>query len=246
LTNLTGSGMRRGTAVLVLTMLLLTACGVPRDTGTTLADVRGGVLRVGVTENPPWVTVPDEGSPTGAEITLVTRLAQRLGARVEWHPGSESELMAAVKDRVLDLVVGGLTADAPWTKEASLTKPYVTLRTVVAAPAGVRVPDDLTGQRVAVQAGTADVAALSSEGASVVAVDEVTGKEGLPVVVGEWRLAELRLTPSNHELGAGDHVWALPPGENAWLAEAEDFLLELAHADVVRLLADAERAEAAR
>ena len=58
--------------------------------------------------------------------------------------------MAAVKDRVLDLVVGGLGADAPWTKKASLTKPYLTMRTLVAATAGVSVPGDLTGQRVAV------------------------------------------------------------------------------------------------
>lgn len=238
--------MRRGITVVAVVMLLLSACGVPRDVGTTLADVRGGVLRVGVTENPPWVTVPDNGPPAGAEVDLVTRLAQELGARVEWYPGSESELMAAVKDRVLDLAVGGLAADAPWTAEASLTKPYVTMRTLVAAPAGVPVPDDLTGQRVTVPGGTADVAALAGEGASVVAVDEVTGEEDTPVVVGEWRLAELGLTPSEHELGSTDHVWALPPGENAWQAEVENFLLGLSHDDVVRLLGDAERAEAGR
>ncbi len=227
-------------------LLVATACGLPRDTGTTLADVRGGVLRVGVTDNPPWVAVAGDEQPAGAEAVLVTRLAERLGARVEWYPGSESELMAAVKDRVLDLVVGGLTADAPWTKEASLTKPYVTMRTLVAAPAGVRVPGDLTGQRVAVTGGTAEVAALTSEGADVVAVPEVTGDEGLPVVVGEWRLTELGLTASRHELGAADHVWALPPGENGWQAEVERFLLGLSHAEVVRLLVAAERAEAGR
>jgi hypothetical protein len=54
------------------------------------------------------------------------------------------------------------------------------------------------------------------------------------------------LTPSQHELATTDHVWALPPGENAWQAEVEQFLLQLSHADVVHLLAEAERAEAAR
>lgn len=238
--------MRRGVAVLALVMLVLSACTWPRDVGTTLADVRDGVLRVGVTEHPPWVSVPDEGPPSGAEVRLVGQLAARLHAQVEWYPGTESELMAAVKDRVLDLVVGGLDAKAPWTKEASLTRPYVTMRTIVAAPAGTTVPDDLTGVRVAVRAGTADVAALTSEGAAVVAVPEITGKEHLPVVVGEWRLAELRLTPSPHELSATDHVWAVPPGENAWQAEVERFLLSLSHSAVVGLLADAEQAEAVR
>lgn len=241
-----GERMRRGSAVLFLVMLLAAACGLPRDTSSTLADVRGGVLKVGVTENPPWVTVPDNGPPSGAEVELVARLAADLGARVEWYPGTESSLMAALKDRVLDVVVGGLDAKAPWTKEASLTRPYVTMRTLVAAPAGTRVPDDLTGQRVAVQAGTADIAALTSEGATVVAVDKVTGAEGVPVVAGEWRLAELGLVASRHELGTSDHVWAVPPGENAWQSEVERFLLNLSHADVVGLLVEAERAEAAR
>jgi ABC-type amino acid transport substrate-binding protein len=236
--------MRRGSAVLALVLLLVTACGFPRDTGNTLADVRGGVLRVGVTENPPWVAVPDEGPPSGAEVELVARLAARLNARVEWYPGTESELMAAVKDRVLDVVVGGLAADAPWTKEASFTRPYVRMRTLVAAPAGIRIPDDLSGQRVAVPGGTAEVAALTSERVSVVAVDRVTGTEDVPVVVDEWRLTELGLTPSRHELGTTDHIWALPPGENAWQSEVERFLLDLSHADVVALLVEAERAEA--
>jgi polar amino acid transport system substrate-binding protein len=238
--------MRRGGAVLIPVLLLVSACGWPHDTGTTLADVREGVLRVGVTENPPWVTVPDDGTPAGAEVELVQRLAGRLDARVEWYPGAESELMAAVKDRVLDLVVGGLDAQVPWTTEASLTRPYVTMRTLVAAPAGVRTPDDLTGVPVTVTAGTAEVAALTSEGATVVPVPEITGRERTPVVVGEWRLSELGLTPSPHELGTADHVWAVPPGENAWQTEVERFLMELSHADVVAVLVEAERAEAAR
>jgi polar amino acid transport system substrate-binding protein len=98
-------------AVVLVQVLALVGCGLPRDTGSTLADVRGGVLRVGVAEDPPWTTVPDDGAPAGAEVQLVQRLAERLGTRVEWHPGSESDLMSALKDRVLDLVVGGL--DAP-------------------------------------------------------------------------------------------------------------------------------------
>ena len=148
--------------------------------------------------------------------------------------------LAALKDRVLDLVVGGLDAKAPWTQQAALTRPYVTMRTLVAGRPGVPVPDDLSGTRVAVPAGTAEVAALAAEKAVVVDVPEITGNEELPVVVGEWRLTELGLTPSDHELGKQDHVWAVPPGENAWLVRVERFLLELSHSDVTDLLALAE------
>jgi len=217
-------------------------CTWPQDAGTTLDDVRGGVLRVGVSEDPPWTHVADDGTPTGAEVRLAQRLAQRLGARIQWCPGSESALMPALKDRVLDLVVGGLDAAAPWTAEVSLTRPYVTMRTVVAVPPGTTVPDDLSGVRVGVRAGTAEVAALAREGAQVVALPEVTGRERMPVVVGEWRLQELGLTPLAHDLSRHDHVWAVPPGENAWQVEVERFLLELSHPEVTRLLAEAEAA----
>ncbi|WP_328459288.1 transporter substrate-binding domain-containing protein [Actinoplanes sp. NBC_00393] len=233
--------MRRIVAALAAVLWLLGGCGWPRDTGQTLADVRGGVLRVGVAENEPWTRTTDSGEPAGAEVALVKRLAQRLEARVEWYPGSESALMPALKDRVLDLVIGGLDAKSPWIEQASLTRPYVTMRTLVAAPAGTTVPDDLAGVRVAVQAGTAEVAVMTAEDAQVVAVPEITGKEGLPVVVGEWRVAELGLRETGHETGSADHVWAVPPGENGWQVEVERFLLSLRHEDVTALLAEAEK-----
>jgi polar amino acid transport system substrate-binding protein len=225
-------------------MLLVTAaptagCRWPRDAAGTLDGVRGAVLRVGVTESPPWTRVTgDPGTVTvdGAEARLVERLADRLDARVEWVPGAESTLMAALKERVLDLVVGGLDAKAPWTREASLTRPYVTMRTVVAVRAGVAAPEELSGVRVAVPAGSAEVAVLADEGAEPVPVAEVTGREDTPVVVEQWRLGPLGLRATGAEVATHDHVWAVPLGENGWQVEVERFLLGLSHAEVEQLL----------
>ncbi|MDG4833393.1 transporter substrate-binding domain-containing protein [Solwaraspora sp. WMMD1047] len=230
-----------------MTSVLLAAagCGWPADTGTTLVEVEGGVLRVGVTENPPWSVLPDDGEPRGAEVVLVQRLADRLDARVEWYPGSESTLMAALKDRVLALVIGGLTEQAPWTEAASFTRPYVTMRTVVAAAPGVPVPADLDGIPVTVEAGTAQVAAVAAAGAVVTPVETVTGQEGTPAVVDEWQLTRLDLLPSDHELDQQKHVWAVPPGENGWQVAVERFLLDLSHDEVTRLLVEADRQETA-
>ena len=221
--------------VVLVLLVLLGACGVPRDVGTTLDDVRGGVLRVGVTANEPWATVADDGGVGGAEVTLVERLADSLDATVEWYPGSESELMAALKHRVLDLVVGGLTDDAPWVKEASLTKPYVTTRVVVAARAGVTVPADLSGTRVAARAGSEDIALLLKEDAVPVASRDPLAETGLPVVADEWELAGL--TASRHTLAENKHVWAVPLGENGFQVAVEEFLLSLRHGEIVELLA---------
>ncbi|BBH71677.1 hypothetical protein ACTI_83620 [Actinoplanes sp. OR16] len=226
--------MRRFFTALLGTALLLAGCGFPQDVGTTLDDVRGGVLKVGITDNPPWTTVPDQG----AEAELAKRLAARLGSAVEWYPGSESELMPALHARVLDLVIGGLSDDAPWTEQASLTRPYVTMRTVIAASGPV--PGDLHGVRVAVRAGTADVAAVAAKGAEAVPHREITGREGIPVVIGEWRVDDLGLTESEHDVDEAGHVWAVPAGENAWQAEVERFLLGLSHDQVAGLLSEAE------
>lgn len=155
--------MRRLAVLAAVVLLLASGCAWPRDAAHTLENVRDGVLRAGVTENPPWTVLPDDGEPAGAEPELVRRLAERLGARVEWHPGTESALMPELKERELDLVIGGLDATVPWTAEASLTRPYVTR-------------------------------------------------------------------------DATDHVWAVPPGENGWQVEVEEFLLTLPEDEVAKLL----------
>jgi polar amino acid transport system substrate-binding protein len=221
--------MRR--VIVVALVLLLAGCGVPKDSGTTLGDVRGGVLRVGVTANAPWTTVAADATVGGAEVTLVERLADDLDATVEWYPGSESELMAALKHRVLDIVIGGLTDDAPWLKEASLTRPYITTRTVVAARPGVTVPGDLKGTRVAARAGSEDIALLMAEGAVPVASRDPLAEPGLPVVADEWDLDGL--SGSRHTLTEDRHVWAVPLGENGFQVAVEDFLLGLERSDII-------------
>lgn len=127
-------GARRRAALgapLAACSLLLAACSLPRDSGGTLDRVRGGgALRVGIAENPPWVHSAGDSaridSVGGIETVIATELARRVGAKPEWHRGSESELLHALHERDLDLVVGGLTSATPWAKEVAFTKPYYT------------------------------------------------------------------------------------------------------------------------
>ncbi|MFC8192614.1 transporter substrate-binding domain-containing protein [Cellulomonas sp. NPDC057328] len=106
-------------------------CGVtvPSDPDGTLDRVRGGQLRVGVTPNAPWTELPagEDGAPAGLEVDLVTGFAEHLGADVDWEVGSEEELVGALEDGDVDVVVGGLTARSPWASRAALTRPYVTV-----------------------------------------------------------------------------------------------------------------------
>ena len=117
----------------IVLALTLAACGVPRDPEGTLARVSDGVMRVGVTEAPPWVELGD-ASPEGIEVRLVERFAEQIGTEIEWVEGSEEEIFSALEVRELDLVIGGLTAETPWSSEAGITHPYLTTAALVAVP----------------------------------------------------------------------------------------------------------------
>ena len=129
----------RPAVAFLLLLAAMTGCGVPRDSEGTLERMRGGVMRVGVTDHPPWDSVTAE-VVRGIEPVLVAELAATIGARPTWRRGAESELLAALARRELDLVAGGLTDDSPWASKVALTRPYTTDQSgrghVLAVPAG--------------------------------------------------------------------------------------------------------------
>lgn len=224
--------------VAVLAALLLAGCGIPRDPESTLDRVRGGALRVGITESEPWTRL-EAGQPGGVEVELVRRFATELGARVEWVDGSEADLIAALEVRELDLVVGGLTADTPWQTKAAITRSYATTRMVVAVPVSQPVPDDIAGLRVAVELGSDAAGILEDKTDAIpVRVPDVTQVKGSAVAVDEWLLDNLDLRDTGVHLRKVKHVMATPLGENAFLVRLERFLI--AHQDQVPALLDAE------
>jgi polar amino acid transport system substrate-binding protein len=231
---------RSGLAALIAVVLLavgVAGCGIPRDPEGTLERVRGGTLRAGITASEPWTTL-EGGRPGGVEVELVERLAQELGARVEWVDGSEAELIGALEVRELDLVVGGLTADTPWQSKAAITRSYATTRVVVAVPASQPLPGDIAGLRVAVEAGSDAAGILEDKTDAVpVRVPDVTQVKGSAVAVDEWLLDNLGLRDTGVHLSKAKHVMATPLGENAFLVRLERFLI--AHQAQVPALLDA-------
>lgn len=208
-------------SVVVAALLALAACDLPRDPGGTTARVRAGTVRVGVVHNPPWATVA-AGEPRGVEPALVAELARRVGARVEWVPGGESELLAALEARQLELVVGGLAGTGPWQARLGLTRPFYTDSVVVGVRPGAPAPV-LRGARVGVEHGTMTGAVLEGEGATPVTVASLRGFAG-PVAGPAWRLEVAGFRPSGPPLHREPRAWAVPPGENGWLATVERFL----------------------
>lgn len=100
------------------------ACGVPRDMRGTLERIeREKSLRVGLVENAPWV-VRANIEPSGIEIELIKRFAAELGSTPVWSWRSEEAHATALEDGELDLVVGGLTDETPWSDHVGVTHSY--------------------------------------------------------------------------------------------------------------------------
>jgi polar amino acid transport system substrate-binding protein len=162
-----------------------------------------------------------EGEPAGAEVELVRRLAAELGATPEWVWGGEQNHLEALERFELDLVVGGLTKDTPWRNRVGLAGPYFEDRVLVGAP-GPNPPGDLSGLKVRVKSGDVAASYLKKKGAVPVPVPDLATGDG-PAAAADWRLEQLGLKPAGDELQSREHVMAVPPGENAWIAHLEEF-----------------------
>ncbi|WP_210486113.1 transporter substrate-binding domain-containing protein [Rufibacter aurantiacus] len=106
-------------------LLLVTGCqDFPKDPEKTLEQVSNGTLKVGYSENPPWVVKGPDG-PTGIEPDLVKAFAKSINARVQWQNDSEQNLLEDLEKNELHLVIAGLTDDSPWKSKISFTRPFV-------------------------------------------------------------------------------------------------------------------------
>ncbi|RCK71311.1 ABC transporter substrate-binding protein [Desertihabitans brevis] len=112
-------------------LCLLAGCGVgiPSDPDQSLERIRStGQLRVGVSPHPPFTDFPDglDAPPTGTEVDLVTGFAEQQGARPVWTPGGEEHLVELMKDQQLDIIIGGLTSQTPYSTDVGVTRSYLT------------------------------------------------------------------------------------------------------------------------
>src|SRR5215218_8892907 len=111
-------------AAWLIAALVSAGCGMPRDASGTLAHVRGGVIRVGLVANQPWVI--DRGDTVaGIEGELVSTVARSVGARIEWVRMAEFDLIRALQRRELQIVIGGFDDGVSWGRTVALTRPYL-------------------------------------------------------------------------------------------------------------------------
>lgn len=205
-------------------LVLGSACGIPHDPEGTFDRVEGGTLRVGVTDNPPWVDLSGD-TPSGIEVTLVEELAGALGADIEWREGPESELAEAMHLLEMDLLIGGLTSESSVAQQVTLTHPFYTSQIVIGVPDGMQPPEDIAGVEVGVEVDTVAAGLLYKSDAEVVEVVDITSFDGA-LAIENYFLNDLGLSDTGIRLEESDHVMAVTDGENAWLTYLERFLLD--------------------
>ena len=207
-------------------VLPLAACDdlrFPRDPNRTLETVLAtGEMTVAAVDHPPWVVVDNDGAPSGAEVELVQRFASDLGVSVEWRRMAAFEALEGLGKGEVDLAVGGFERKAVTpTPGAAPSYAYFREALVVGVRPGAPVPEELDGEVVFVPPEEPATQLVRNKGG--VPVRELTGDVTLAAVP-HWQLEPLGWLPTGVVLRRGDHVVAVPQGENAWLMRVEGFL----------------------
>ena len=152
-------------SLLAITALAASACThIPRDSNGAFNRIRGGVLRAGVIEHPPWTVVDDDHNVSGVESQLIEDWASGLGARVQWRHADLDELVEALHRREIDVLAAGLHQTTPYASKLALTQPYAevddgrgqTQRLVLAVTPGesallLNLDQFLAGRAIAIQ-----------------------------------------------------------------------------------------------
>jgi polar amino acid transport system substrate-binding protein len=214
-------------ALLCCVIAALGGCDFPADPEDTLEDVRGGTLRVGVIENDPWVVLEPGEEPSGVEPELVRQFAESLDAEIEWHEGSADELAPAMSGFQLDILIGGLTAQFPHPDDVAMTRPYIDTEIEIGGPPGEDLPDDRDGLEIYVEKASEAASLLRKKEHETTPIPYETLAEvdGI-VLANSYELEALGYEPTGDILRDVDHAMGTPPGENAFLIELEQFLLE--------------------
>jgi polar amino acid transport system substrate-binding protein len=207
--------------------LLLGSCQYPRDPEETLDRVTDGTMYVGVIDEEPWVRLDPGREPQGVEPTLIREFAEQLDAEIEWVEGSEAELMEAMRGFQLDVIVGGLTRNSPYSKEVALTRPYVDTEIQFGVPPGEELPDDLDEVEIWVEQSSEAAALLQQEEgeANPIYFDSLSEVEG-PALLDDYEIEAIGYERTDRIQRDDEHAMAVPMGENAFLVELERFLLD--------------------
>jgi polar amino acid transport system substrate-binding protein len=125
------------------------------------------------------------------------------------------------------VIAGGLTRAWPYMREVGLTRPYVDTEIQIGVPPGTDLPDELGGVEVWVEANSEAAALLKQEEEDAIPVtyERLEEVDGI-ALLHTYEIDALGYERTDHILRDDEHAFGVPMGENAWLVELEQFLLD--------------------
>lgn len=217
--------MRALPLLLALAVAALAGCQYPRDVEHTLDRVEDGTMRVGVSHNDPWVKL-DGTEPAGVEPEIVRRFARTLNAEIQWVRGDSEELVGALESGQLDVVIAGFERKSEHRRKVALTRPYVDTELLLAHPRSQSMPDESHDVRVAVEADSKEAGLLDHKtDYGLLELDSLDGVDR-PALVWDYWLDDLELESTGEDLIDEEHCMAVRLGENAFMVELEEYLLD--------------------
>ncbi len=135
---------------LILTLLLSIFIFTP---GYNInADIHISVLKIGVYNNPPKISVSQNGAATGYHIDVLEAILKDTPYRIEYHPGTWEEGLTRLKNGEIDIM-----PDVAWSKERAavydFNNEYVLLNWACvysSKTAAINIITDLNKKKVAV------------------------------------------------------------------------------------------------
>ncbi|WPC04935.1 transporter substrate-binding domain-containing protein [Pseudomonas benzenivorans] len=114
----------------ILSAVLLWVLALP----SWAAEPSGPLLRVGITEVPPFVIQEPDGSWRGISIDLWQTAAEQAGYRYELRPMAFKDLLPSLEAGQLDVVVGALTMTAEREARFDFTHPFYRTGLAIGVP----------------------------------------------------------------------------------------------------------------
>jgi hypothetical protein len=91
---------------------------LPKDPEGTLDRIRSErVFRVGI------ISPGGDAAERGRQRLLIEGIANAAGARPELRSGASEELLHQLEEGAVDIVIGPLAQDSPWSKRVTLLPP---------------------------------------------------------------------------------------------------------------------------
>ena len=163
---------------------------------------------------------------TASVGSMISGSARFSDAEIEWVEGTGAELFDALRGFQLDLIVGGLTTSSPYATEAD-HPPVRRHRDRDRRSAGEELPDELGGVEIWVERNSAAARCSSRrrKTRSAVVFDHLV-RSTARRCFDSWEIDAIDYESTDYILRDDEHAFAVAAGENAFLVELEDFLLD--------------------